>query len=107
MNTEKISQNKNESLEEKISGLFKMTKHHISQFLLGSRMSNEWYTEQLGKSMQVVNELRQATQDQETISKLDELLGKMQEVDTTGAVDKDLLNEIQEKMEEVFNSRND
>lgn len=106
MNKEQPPQNENKSSEEKISGLFAMVRHHISHFLLGSRLSdNEWHVEQLEKSMQVVNELKQETQNQETKQRLNELLGKMQEVDTSGEVDRSLLNEIQERMEEVLSNK--
>ncbi len=80
-----------------------MLEHHVSQFLLGSRISGEWYVGQLEKSISAIDELKKEIHGQEIEGRVDELLKKIQEIDTTRTVDDELLNEIQEKKDEVLN----
>ena len=85
-------------IEEKGGGYH----HHVSHFLLGSRLSEEYDVEQLQKSITALEFVSlQLDNNPEMKSKVNELHDKLGNIDINAPVDKELLNEIQDLLEKI------
>lgn len=85
--------------QQKINDSVSIIYHHISHFLLISRMGDIYNQEQLDKSKSCLDELRLILHDPEKLKKLDDFVEKVNAIDTTIPKDDNVLKELQQSLE--------
>jgi hypothetical protein len=88
----------NRSLEEKDNDI-DMVVHHISHFILNSRLDDKYELEQIEKATEYINKLKQLLHSPEELQKLDEFTTKVNSVDLNSPKDNRLLDELDRLLE--------
>ncbi len=83
---------------ERKKNLVSLLVHHISQFLLGSRLGG-YDRDQLIKSKEIIQELKLLNPSEDFVSKLTVVEGKLNSINTEDDVDADLLDDIQASLD--------
>lgn len=97
---------KQEELEE-IYGLVSLLHHHVSHFLLGSRLAEAkegYHIAQLEKAIRITNELIKKINKPEQLLKLQTFQKKINNIDINAAKDLELLDEVQSLFKEFEDS---